>query len=264
MAMISYADASTAPLALVVTFSPEILFGGSDTGYFFNFSDMTTLFQDTAGTTPITASGQSVARVNDKSGKGNHLTQATEANRPTYIEESGKKFLRFATNKFMLSATARSFVVSTVDFMAVAKETTEVVSAGIFVEGVPSTNDWTTPQGFIVGTSTTSNIAEWGGYSFAMNITATGTGAMPKSNLEMRKSSTVAQAYRNGTQVGSNATVTAGTSVTNAQLVLGTRMLSGGPGTYFFNGDIGGVFRISRTLNSTERTSLRTFMDNLL
>ena len=41
------------------------------------------LFQDSAGTTPVTALGQSVGRILDKSGKGNHAIQATSASRPT-------------------------------------------------------------------------------------------------------------------------------------------------------------------------------------
>jgi hypothetical protein len=43
-----------------------------------------TLWQDTAATAAITDYGQQVARVDDVSGLGNHLTQATLANRPTY------------------------------------------------------------------------------------------------------------------------------------------------------------------------------------
>jgi hypothetical protein len=41
------------------------------------------LFQDSAGTTPVTALGQSVGRILDKSDKGNHAIQATSASRPT-------------------------------------------------------------------------------------------------------------------------------------------------------------------------------------
>lgn len=65
-------------------------------GYYFDISDTTTLFQDTAGTTPVTAVGQSVARVNDKSGRGHHLLQATASKRPTYqVDGDGKHYLQF-------------------------------------------------------------------------------------------------------------------------------------------------------------------------
>lgn len=43
-------------------------------GAWFDASDLTTLFQDTAGTTPVTTAGQTVGLMKDKSGNGNHLT----------------------------------------------------------------------------------------------------------------------------------------------------------------------------------------------
>lgn len=39
--------------------------------------DLPTLFQDIAGTTPVTTAGQTVRRWNDKSGRGNHVTNAS-------------------------------------------------------------------------------------------------------------------------------------------------------------------------------------------
>jgi hypothetical protein len=66
------------------SYSPLDLFSVGEQGAWYDPSDITTLFQDTAGTTPVTATGQSVARINDKSGRGNHATQATLANRPIY------------------------------------------------------------------------------------------------------------------------------------------------------------------------------------
>jgi hypothetical protein len=65
-------------------FDPTTLFTGTDTGWVYDLSDMSTLFQDAAGTTPVTAVGQPVGRCLDLSGKGNHRTQSTALNRPTY------------------------------------------------------------------------------------------------------------------------------------------------------------------------------------
>jgi hypothetical protein len=59
----------------------------------YDFSDLSTLFQDTAATSPVTADGQSVARVNDKSGNGRHLTQATAGFRPLYKTSGGLSWL---------------------------------------------------------------------------------------------------------------------------------------------------------------------------
>ena len=65
------------------SYNPASLFTVSGSrGFMYDLSDYSSQFQDTAGTTPITATSQSVARVNDKSGLGNHATQATPANAP--------------------------------------------------------------------------------------------------------------------------------------------------------------------------------------
>lgn len=60
------------------------MFQADEPGIWLDPSDLTTLFQDSAGTTPVTAAGQPVGRISDKSGNGNHATQATAAARPTY------------------------------------------------------------------------------------------------------------------------------------------------------------------------------------
>lgn len=65
-------------------FTPERLFKSGEQGVWYDPSDLTTLFQDSAGTTPVTASGQQVGRMLDKSGRGNHATQPTAGSRPIY------------------------------------------------------------------------------------------------------------------------------------------------------------------------------------
>jgi hypothetical protein len=50
-----------------VAFSPVSLFAASEPGVWYDPSDLTTMFQDTAGTTPVTTPGQTVALALDKS-----------------------------------------------------------------------------------------------------------------------------------------------------------------------------------------------------
>jgi hypothetical protein len=69
------------------------LFSAGEQGGWYDPSDFSTLFQDSAGTTPVTAAGQPVGRMLDKSGRGNHLMQATAGARPTLQTEGGRWFL---------------------------------------------------------------------------------------------------------------------------------------------------------------------------
>lgn len=62
----------------------QMLFGAGEQGAWYDPSDLSTLFQDAAGSTPVTAVEQTVGRILDKSGRGNHATQATTTKRPVY------------------------------------------------------------------------------------------------------------------------------------------------------------------------------------
>lgn len=64
-------------------FSPQQLVPFSS-GLWLDPSDISTGFQDSAGTTPQTATGQPTGKRNDKSGRANHVLQATAAARPIY------------------------------------------------------------------------------------------------------------------------------------------------------------------------------------
>jgi len=63
-------------------FNPLSLFAGGQQGFWYDPSDFSTMFQDAAGTTPVTAVGQPVGLILDKSGRGNHATQSTALRRP--------------------------------------------------------------------------------------------------------------------------------------------------------------------------------------
>lgn len=75
-------------------FSPASLFSGGQQGAWYDPSDVNTLFQDSAGTTPVTAVGQPVGLILDKSGRGNHASQSTPGSRPLYqVDGTGRAYL---------------------------------------------------------------------------------------------------------------------------------------------------------------------------
>jgi|26BtaG_2_1085354.scaffolds.fasta_scaffold01257_7 hypothetical protein len=63
---------------------PYILFMRGRNGAWYDPSDLSTLFQNAAGTIPVTTNGDPVALMLDKSGNGYHMAQTTSTARPTY------------------------------------------------------------------------------------------------------------------------------------------------------------------------------------
>jgi len=59
-----------------------VLFAAGEQGVWYDPSDFSTLFQDAAGTTPVTAVEQAVRLMLDKSGRGNHATAPSDTARP--------------------------------------------------------------------------------------------------------------------------------------------------------------------------------------
>lgn len=73
-------------------FTPATLFASGEQGVWYDPSDFSTMFQDSAGTTPVTAVGDPVGKILDKSGRGNHATQGTSASRPVLQQDSGGRY----------------------------------------------------------------------------------------------------------------------------------------------------------------------------
>lgn len=76
-------------------FDPMTLFAGGKQGAWYDPSDKSTLFQDVAGTVPVTKDGDPVALMRDKSGNGNHATQTVSASRPIYKTDGILHWLQF-------------------------------------------------------------------------------------------------------------------------------------------------------------------------
>jgi len=76
-------------------FNPASLFRNGEVGVYYDPSYLSTLFQDSAGTIPVTAAGQPVGLMLDKSGNGNHASQPTAGKRPILQESGGLYGLKF-------------------------------------------------------------------------------------------------------------------------------------------------------------------------
>ena len=75
----------------------QSLFANNEQGFFYDPNDLSTMFQDSAGTVPVTAVGQPVGLIRDKSGRNNHAYQTTSASRPILRQNAttGAYYLAF-------------------------------------------------------------------------------------------------------------------------------------------------------------------------
>jgi hypothetical protein len=90
-------------------------------GGWYDPTDITTLFQDTAGTNPVTTTGQSIKLMKDKSGLGNDLSQATTANAPTYqVDADGYHYANFSGTQWMDTASTSAWDATTKVMASVA------------------------------------------------------------------------------------------------------------------------------------------------
>lgn len=89
-------------VAAIAAFDPASLFTLGQMGAIFDPYDLSSLYQDTAGTIPVAVHGDPVGLMLDKSGNGFHLSQATAANRPLYQTDGVLRWLLFdGVNDFL-------------------------------------------------------------------------------------------------------------------------------------------------------------------
>ena len=73
------------------------IFASNEQGFAYDPNDLSTMYQDAAGTVPVTAAGQQVGLIKDKSGRNNHAFQTTSASRPILRQNAvtGANYLEF-------------------------------------------------------------------------------------------------------------------------------------------------------------------------
>lgn len=105
------------PLRAHRRWTPAQLFASAE-GTWFDPSDLSTLFQDTAGVVPVTADGQPVGLMRDKSGNGHHMAQPSAALRPTWRTDGVRSWLEIDGVDDRMSAPGPVFAAPTLNAMA--------------------------------------------------------------------------------------------------------------------------------------------------
>lgn len=90
------------------------LFANGEQGFFYDPNDLSTMYQDDAGTIPVTGVGQPVGLIRDKSGRNNHARQTTSASRPILRQNAttGAYYLEFDGSDDFLQTSNIDFTVT--------------------------------------------------------------------------------------------------------------------------------------------------------
>lgn len=217
-------------------FDPATLFGPSDDGYFFDISDLSTLFSDTARTTAAVVDGP-VKGITDKSGKGHHMTWV-----------SGNTLtLRQSGSFYYLEASATNGVTSCSVAMA---QPWYRISAVRFLTWVAF------GRVFPASDNTTDGLRQHGSSPIIkLNDGSDGPTVSATLNTDM----TLSEVHNNtgsSLQIDNNtaATGTSGSTAGNGQVIM-CRSTGANPVNGYFYGD----FAINRNPTAGEKASLKTF-----
>ena len=135
--------------AVAAAWSPSALWPNGEAGLWLDPSDLSTMFQDAAGTTPVTAAGQPVGLILDKSGNGYHASQPTSTARPLFqIDGSGNCYLAFDGVDDSLSTSAIDMTGT--DKVTVFGGNSSLGTSGIQIRTESSTNSDSTSGSFSI------------------------------------------------------------------------------------------------------------------
>lgn len=246
---------------LQLTYSQLIksLFSNNEVGFAYDPNDLTTLYQDAAGTIPVTAVGQPVGLMLDKSGRNNHAYQTVSASRPILQRNAttGAYYLAFdgaddflqtnsinftSTDKVSLFAGVRKLSDAAVGIV-VELSNSGIGNSGAFTMAAP--NSTLTPSYNFRSRGSVENVIIVSSAPYAAPISSVlvGRGNIASDFAELRINSTVA-----GTSSADQGTGNYG----NYPLYIGRR----GGASLPFNGHLYSLIGIGRLTTDSETIAL--------
>lgn len=215
----------------------------------YDFSDITTLFQDSARTTPVTADADRIGGVTDKSGSARHLGQGTASKRPTYKTaiQNSKSIGRFDGSDDVLTFTTETLTAFTL--LVVSKKTS--TSYGVM--------EWRTAgqAGFAYASETAG--------TWRSNLTISSAAADEVSNTKNNAAAeAVPTAFHLDIWDSAPTLRVNGASATTAAGGGGWGARGGGQvGRFYnnFNGDIGEILVYNSALSAANKQTLETYIN---
>ena len=232
------------------------LFANNEQGFAYDPNDLTTMFQDAAGTVPVTGVGQPVGLIKDKSGRGNHARQTVSASRPILQRNAttGAYYLAFdGTDDYLVTNSIDFTATDKISLFAGVRKLSD--GAQNFVAGLGIAAGNGTFSIFAPSFSNGKNFAVWSkGTLLSANAYST-THTSPISSVVTGKANISGDATTlrvNSVNIVTDTTDQGTGSYSNAQIYIGRNN-----GTNFpFNGHIYSLIGIGRLTTDAETIAL--------
>ena len=233
------------------------LFANNEQGFFYDPNDLSTMYQDAAGTVPVTSVGQPVGLWLDKSGRNNHAYQTVSASRPILQRNAttGAYYLAFdgvddflQTNSINFTSTDKVSLFAGVRKLSDAARSmvSELASSAIIgtfrfeaPNAVSSGNILYSSGGSIPG----GGVASIGGFNAPISIVATCKSSIAQDIADLRINGNLVVTGRQDQGTG---------NYDNHPLYIGRR----GGTSLPFNGHIYGLIGIGKLTTDTETAAI--------
>jgi hypothetical protein len=178
---------------------------------FWLYDEPSHLWQDTSGTSAVSADTHPVGRVDDLSGNGKHLLQTTSGNKPAYRTSPSRVVYDGVNDYFSIASPA--FPVDAIELFQVVEELTAHNDyRGLYSFIGAGGTDWNVAGGMVVSWGTNTAKFQFYAHAGPMNLQPAGSGAQPLALYEHSKTTSTATINENGTSIASSSGSYTGTS----------------------------------------------------
>lgn len=226
------------------------LFSNGELGFAYDYNDFSTMFQDQAGTIPITAAGQKIKRILDKSGNAKHAMQYVDDFSPTlqYDAVTNKYYADFdGTNDFLATSAINLTSIDSMTLMVGMNQATTGFG-GMVVELSPAVES--NAGSFSISSSVISGENWFGANSRGTSVATINSKTTNTANVivnKMKISTSTLINRLNGIEKSTSMSQGTG-SYGNYPLFIGSRAGS----SIFFKGRIYCMIGIGRLINDAE------------
>ena len=243
------------------------LFANGEQGFFYDPNDLSTMFQDAAGTVPVTDVGQPVGLIRDKSGRNNHAFQTNSASRPILRKNAvtGANYLEFDGSDDFLQTANINFTATDKMSLFAAQKTNVPSSLGSLVE---TGSNYTNPTGGFVlyapsGNTVEGSVPTVGGgisgggglFAFGSILSSNFTSTVSlRADLSTALKASQARIRINGESktITTSSTVVAGSKFSTAPVYIGRRAGLSLP----FNGHIYSLIGVGKLASDNETVAI--------